>query len=78
MIEPASELVMSADVFVVIGTSLNVYPAAGLIRFVRSGAPVYVIDPNDVGIAADRNVTIIKEKAVTGVEKLKNILMNNK
>ncbi|MDE6458096.1 MAG: NAD-dependent deacylase, partial [Muribaculum sp.] len=44
-IEPAIELVEEADIFVVIGTSLNVYPAAGLLHYVRKGVPVYYIDP---------------------------------
>ncbi|MDE6135524.1 MAG: NAD-dependent deacylase, partial [Muribaculaceae bacterium] len=44
MIEPATELVAQADIFVIIGTSLAVYPAAGLLHYVRRGVPVYYID----------------------------------
>ena len=47
-IEPAIELAQEADVFVVIGTSLNVYPAASLLHFVRKGVPVYYIDPKEI------------------------------
>ena len=45
MMEPAVELVSQADVFVVIGTSLVVYPAAGLLNYVRRSTPVHYIDP---------------------------------
>ena len=48
MIEPAAEAVKEADIFVVVGTSLNVYPAAGLIAYTRKNVPVYLIDPADV------------------------------
>ena len=48
MIEPAARAVGDADIFVIVGTSLNVYPAAGLVRYVCAGVPIYLIDPNDV------------------------------
>lgn len=48
MIEPAIEITEEADIFVVIGTSLNVYPAAGLLRYVRPQVPIYLIDPKEV------------------------------
>ena len=48
MIESAIKEVSEADIFVIIGTSLNVYPAASLIHYVRTEVPVYLIDPNDV------------------------------
>lgn len=74
-IEPAIELAEQADIFVVIGTSLAVYPAAGLIHYVRPGVPIYYIDPNPatsaIGMA---NVTIIRDKATKGMEKLVEIL----
>jgi len=69
MIEPAIELCAQADYFIVVGTSLNVYPAAGLINYVPRKTPIYLIDPNDVqtNIA---NVTYIREPASTGVKKV--------
>ena len=48
MIEPAVDLTMQADIFVIIGTSLNVYPAAGLTRCVPHGTPIWLIDPKPV------------------------------
>ncbi len=71
-IEPAIELVEEADIFVVIGTSLNVYPAAGLLHYVRKGVPVYSIDPNPASVPA--GVTVLKTGASEGVEKLSEIL----
>lgn len=73
-IEEAAELVANADVLAVIGTSLNVYPAAGLIHNVPSKVPVYLIDPNEVPAPHNRNVEFIREKAGIGVGILKNRL----
>lgn len=73
-IEKAVEIVRQADVFVVIGTSLVVYPAAGLIQFVRPGVPIYYIDPNPASTAGIPNVTVIKEKATAGMRDLEKIL----
>ena len=71
--EEAIPLVGLADIFVVIGTSLNVYPAAGLINYARRGTPVFVIDPERPPVYI-RNVTYIQEKAGKGVELLKEKL----
>jgi NAD-dependent deacetylase len=71
----AADLTATAEIFVVVGTSLNVYPAAGLLSYVPSGAPIFVIDPNDV--STSRKVTFIKEKASTGVARLTDILLKN-
>lgn len=71
-IEPAIDLVQEADIFVVIGTSLNVYPAAGLLHYVRRGVPVYYIDPNPASVPA--GVTVLKMGASKGVEKLAELL----
>jgi len=73
MIEPAMRIVEKADIFVIIGTSLNVYPAAGLINYVRKGKPVYLIDPNDVQINR-RDIHFIKAGASEGVKRLTEIL----
>jgi NAD-dependent deacetylase len=71
-IDEAILIVQKADIFVVIGTSLNVYPAAGLINYVRRGIPLFLIDPNPVEVFTD--VTTIREKAGRGVEILKEKL----
>lgn len=71
-IEPAVELVSEADIFVVIGTSLNVYPAAGLLHYVRRGVPVYYIDPHPAAVPA--GVTVIPLPATQGVARLIELL----
>ena len=55
-IERAIQITEKADVFLVIGTSMNVYPAAGLINYLTAGTPVFLIDPNEVAIHK-QNVT---------------------
>ena len=70
MIEPAAIEVQSADIFVIIGTSLNVYPAAGLVRYTRPEIPIFLIDPNEVMAGAQRNITHIKAGASEGMRKL--------
>ena len=72
---PAAELVEQADIFVVIGTSLVVYPAASLISYVKSGVPIYYIDPNPADTGS-LPVTVIREKATTGVQKLAQMLLH--
>lgn len=71
-IEPAIELVQDADIFVVIGTSLNVYPAAGLLNYVRKGAKIYYIDPNPASVPI--GVEVLAMSATQGVKKLIEIL----
>lgn len=77
MIEQAAEVASQADVFVVIGTSLNVYPAAGLIQFVAPDVPVYLIDPKDVPWTSGHRYTHIKKGASEGMEQLVEILKDN-
>lgn len=73
--ELAAEWVNDADIFVVIGTSLNVYPAAGLLHYVRPGVPIYYIDPNPANITITTpQIHIIKATATEGMKKLKEIL----
>lgn len=73
--EKAATLVHEADIFVVVGTSLNVYPAAGLIHYVRPGVPIFYIDPNPAETAIlQPDITIIRDKATSGMRKLKEIL----
>ncbi len=71
-INDAIPVVEDADIFVVIGTSLNVYPAAGLLNYVRNGVPIFLIDPNPVTVY--KNVTYIAEKAGAGMQKLVSML----
>ena len=74
LIEPAIEEVEKADIFVVIGTSLNVYPAAGLLRYVPRNVPVFLIDPNPVNDASGRVTHVIQKGAGEGVKELTKIL----
>lgn len=75
MIEPAAEIVSHANILVIIGTSLNVYPAAGLVRYARHGIPIYLIDPHDVNYPSDRNIHHIRKGASAGMEELMHILV---
>lgn len=70
MIEKAMELSAQADIFIVIGTSLNVYPAAGLVYYIKPGTPVYLIDPRAEMLSGVKNLTVIREPASTGVPAL--------
>lgn len=69
-IEEAIEALSGIDAFVIIGTSLNVYPAAGLLHYVGRDVPVYLIDPNDVNVPSGREVTLIRKGASEGVRYL--------
>ncbi|MBQ3187867.1 MAG: NAD-dependent protein deacylase [Bacteroidaceae bacterium] len=62
------------DIFVIIGTSLNVYPAAGLLNFVPANVPVYLIDPNDVQVRGVRQVTTIRKGASEGMRDLLKLI----
>ncbi|MBP8960309.1 MAG: NAD-dependent deacylase [Bacteroidales bacterium] len=75
MMSKAIEIASEADIFVIIGTSLNVYPAAGLIEYVPYNAKIFLIDPHDVSLSPGRKVEVIKEKASTGVAILKQRLV---
>ncbi len=68
MIEVAVELVAAADCVMIVGTSMQVYPAAGLIQYASPDAPVYFVDPNPSISSSDR-ITVFAEKATTGVPK---------
>lgn len=74
MIEPAAEEVQRADIFVIIGTSLNVYPAAGLVQYAAPSVPVYLIDPEPVTAGVHRHVTHIQKGAGEGMKELMKIL----
>lgn len=72
MMEPAAQLASDADIFVVIGTTLQVYPAAALLHYVRRGTPVFYIDPNPAAVPPE--VTVIPLKATAGVARLATML----
>ncbi|MBR5061637.1 MAG: NAD-dependent deacylase [Prevotella sp.] len=74
MIAPAAEEASTADIFVIIGTSLNVYPAAGLVQYVRKGTPIYLIDPNPVAGSGFTNFKHIRKGASEGMRELKQLL----
>lgn len=73
MISEAAEITKEADILVIIGTSLNVYPAAGLVDYAPSGTPVYLIDPQNVN-SHRAGIHHIKKGASLGVKELKDIL----
>lgn len=70
----AIEEVQQADIFVIIGSSLNVYPAAGLVHYVPDGAPIYLIDPKEVQVPAHRAVEVIQAVASVGCERLREAI----
>lgn len=73
LLEPAAEWVSLADILVIVGTSMQVYPAAGLSAMARAGTPIYYIDPNpnvNFELAQSVNLELISEPATLGVPKL--------
>jgi NAD-dependent deacetylase len=75
LIEDAARITSQADIFAVIGSSLVVYPAAGLVDYAPPDAPVYLVDPNEVPVPRHREVEVIMEKASIGVPMLKEKLL---
>lgn len=74
MIEVASRVAADADIFLVVGTSLVVYPAAGLIHYVRPEVPKFVVDPNLPNVGSIPYTTMVAEKAGVGMEIVKQKL----
>jgi len=74
-IEPATEIVQTAEILIVIGTSLVVYPAAGLIDFAPHGIPKFVVDPSTPDLVRTNEWTHYSETASEGVTKLKSFLI---
>ncbi len=70
----ATSMVRRADILLVIGTSLKVYPAAGLLNYVPSAVPKYLIDPKAEPLYYTQNLTIIREKATVGIMKFIELL----
>ncbi len=72
-IESAIDAVEAADILLIVGTSLQVYPAAGLYRYAKMNTPIYIIDPKDVPVR-DGRITHIKDVATKGMETFKKML----
>lgn len=75
MMVPAMEKTAKADILIVIGTSMQVYPAAGLIEYAPEGTPVYFIDPNPAALSS-KSIKVIVEKASIGVPNLVRDLLS--
>jgi NAD-dependent deacetylase len=71
-IERAIILAENADVFLIVGTSLKVYPAAGLTQYLKKDTPVYIIDPNRIEVET-KNITVIQKGATEGMRDFMNI-----
>ncbi len=69
MIEPAIEWVEQADIFLIVGSSLVVYPAAGLVHYLRREVPIYVIDPKPVTVPSSRPIYMIQKGASEGMKE---------
>ncbi len=76
MIDEAIKITSQADALAVIGTSLAVYPAAGLVDYAPPDAMIYLVDPNDIPVPLHRKVEVIREKASAGVPLLKEKLLD--
>lgn len=74
----AMEEVKTSDILIIIGTSMQVYPAAGLVEYAKTDAPIYYIDPKPDHIGFHKQISIIPKLATIGVEQLVNELINNK
>lgn len=78
MIEFAASICVEADLFILIGTSLAVYPAAGLVDFIPDTSKKYIIDPHTPNIKPYKNVICIEKNAISGLEELKDTLLNER
>ena len=75
MFERAAGIAAQAEVMVVVGTSLAVYPAASLVRYVRPEVPIYLVDPGNPDVSGIRNpLTVIRKRAAEGVPELVELL----
>tara|TARA_R110002167_G_scaffold93250_2_gene250044 strand:+ start:2045 stop:2725 length:681 start_codon:yes stop_codon:yes gene_type:complete len=73
MIDKAVDVCMTADILIIIGTSMQVYPAASLMHYVPENTPMYYIDPKPA-MESNYNLTVITEKATLGIKKLLELL----
>jgi NAD-dependent deacetylase len=76
MMDEAADITGDADIFVVVGSSLNVYPAAGLMNYAPAKASLWLIDPKEVVLPVNRNVEVIREVASVGVKVLMERLLD--
>ncbi len=77
LLEEAAKIVGKCDILLVIGTSLNVYPAAGLVNYIRSGVPIYLVDPHPIEINYSHYFQI-QDVATSGMEKFKERVISLK
>jgi len=77
MMDFAIEEVLSADVLLVVGTSLQVYPAASLLSYLPSGKPIFLVDPSPSIPSIGKNLEVIKSKAVEGLPLVKEMLLRH-
>lgn len=73
MIEVAADIVEQADAIIIVGTSMQVYPAAGLVQYAKLDAQIYFVDPQP-SISENRRITVVAENASTGVPKVVELL----
>jgi NAD-dependent deacetylase len=74
LINKAVEITQTADILIIVGTSMQVYPAASLIQYVQKNTPIYFVDPNPAIQSTDR-ITVIAEPASTGVKKVLQVIV---
>jgi NAD-dependent deacetylase len=75
MIEEAAKVMKTADIFILVGTSLQVYPAAGLIDCLPDLIPKYIIDKNPPPVSAGHNFKVIKNQATLGIDEIVLLLI---
>ncbi|MBP2833991.1 NAD-dependent deacylase [Aquimarina sp. U1-2] len=76
LMDLAISITEQADILIIVGTSMQVYPAAGLLQYTKNDTPIYFIDPKPA-IQKTAHLTVISEKASTGVPKVVHTLMNH-
>lgn len=74
MMDDAIAALRNADIFIIIGTSLNVYPAAGLLNYAPARIPIYLIDPNEVNVSSSPRLTIIRKGASEGMREVAELI----
>ncbi|MBQ8734492.1 MAG: NAD-dependent protein deacylase [Bacteroidaceae bacterium] len=74
MMDDAIAALRNADIFIIIGTSLNVYPAAGLLNYAPARIPIYLIDPNEVNVSSSPRLTIIRKGASEGMREVTELI----
>ncbi len=77
MLEIAAQQMTEADLFLLVGTSLQVYPAAGLLKFLPAGIPKYIIDKKIPDVSRYSNVVVIEKPASEGIEIFKKMILKN-